>query len=120
MALAAGAHHELANAALRVRFSVRILWREAFVVVLVCREDHVRSRLVESLPEWPHFRGAAVFFSGAEAWVVHVGQSAVLLVGGQIGLKPPNLPRENVAAGYLQAFVTVEGYHEPPAEIVGI
>ena len=41
VALATGAHHELADAALGVRLSARVLRREALVVVLVAGEDHV-------------------------------------------------------------------------------
>src|SRR5215211_9201996 len=87
--LATGAHHELPDAPLGVRFPVRILRCEAFVVVVVSGEDHVRSRFVEDLPQRLQLGGAAVLFPGAEVRVVKVGQGAPpVVVGGEVCLKP--------------------------------
>src|SRR5215208_888023 len=57
-----GAHHELPDATLRVRFPVGVLGRETLVVVLVSRKDHIRSRLIKCFPQRLQLRGAAVLF----------------------------------------------------------
>src|SRR5215213_7610881 len=50
VALASGANHKLPDAALGVWSPVRVLRREALVVVLVAGEHHVYARCVENVP----------------------------------------------------------------------
>src|SRR5215204_1635820 len=57
----AGADHELTDALLGVPRATRVLRREALVVVVMGREDHVRSCVIESLPYGLHFGGVAVY-----------------------------------------------------------
>src|SRR5919112_6129242 len=91
---AAGAHHELPDAALGVCLTDRVLRGEAFVVVLVAGEDHLGPPFVEGLPQRLYVVGVAVFFPRAEARMVHVGQRAPLVfVGGEVRLEPAHLLR---------------------------
>ena len=51
---ATGPDHEFADPALRVGPILRVLGSEAFVGVIVPREDEIRVGVVEHLPEVPH------------------------------------------------------------------
>ena len=47
--LAAGAHHEFADAAAGIGDAVGILWRESFVIVVMAVDDHVRVGCVKGV-----------------------------------------------------------------------
>ena len=51
MLRAASPNHEFSNAGW-VRVSVRVLWGEPFVIVLVSIDDEIDLKLGENLPEW--------------------------------------------------------------------
>src|SRR3954447_21599937 len=56
---AAGAHHELTNAA-RISIAGGVLWREALVVVIVADESDIDSAVVGGLVEGRHVAIVAV------------------------------------------------------------
>ena len=53
--LATGADHKFTHAAWDIGLTLRILRREAFVVVVVAVNHHVGSGIVKGLPKWVHF-----------------------------------------------------------------
>jgi hypothetical protein len=60
-----------------------------------------------------------MFLPGAEAWMVHVSERApCLVVGGEVLPELPRLGGTRATANLLA--VTVEGYHVPRPELVGV
>src|SRR5215210_1092019 len=115
----AGAHNELADPLGRVRLPARVLRGEAFVVVVMTVQHHVRTRLVESIPEGGH-RGMVAMNAGTEAWMVPVGKRACVRVGGKIFPKPLLLRGSGGAASRHRRTVRVQRDHMPASQIVGV
>src|SRR6266513_192242 len=87
LAVPAGAHDELADAALRVPLAVGRLGREALVKMLVSVEYDLRVSLVERLPQRPQIHLAAVV-SRAEPGVMPHREGAGDPVRGEGGAQP--------------------------------
>jgi hypothetical protein len=84
--------------------------------MFVAGEHYVRPRLVKDFPQRLNRGYAAMYFPGAEAGVMHVGQRAPLVgVGSEVGLEPPNLRRRTVTAVGFVANVAVERDDVPRA-----
>src|SRR5881275_78686 len=80
--------HELADPPHGVGPAVRRLEREALIVVLVSRQDHVRPGFVQRLPQRLRLRVAAVGRARAEAGVMPISERAELGVRGEVGAHP--------------------------------
>ena len=112
---AARADDELANAVGAVGVSVRILRREALVVVRMAVEDDIGTGGVEVLPERTgDVRGAGC---RREERVVPVGERAGRRVGGEIGLQPLLLQRAEAAGDDDAGVVGVESDEVPAADV---
>src|SRR5436190_16033346 len=118
---AAGPYDELADAACAVQFPRGSLRCEALVVVVVAREDHVRSGCIEVRPERADRRIVAVW-PRAEAGMVPVRERAEVAVGGEVGAQPALLRRTPCAADDRAVAVQdddvprAEGVRVPPCQ----
>ncbi len=77
-------NNEFANPELRVGLTRWRLRREAFVVMLVCADNEVRSLFVEIIPERLHPGRIAVFCPRSKERVVPDRKSAGRRVGREI------------------------------------
>src|SRR3712207_1879096 len=101
--------HDASSDLLRVCPPLGILRGETLVVVVVTVENHVGTRSVEGFPKRLHLRDAGTVIPRGEQWVVEVDKrTRLLVVGGEILLKPADLGRDIAAATDFVA-VAVEG-----------
>lgn len=88
MVFAAGADNELPDAARPIRITVRVLRREAFVVVIMSVKYQSGVGVVEILPKRLHLRIISVFRAGTEKGLVPVSQCAYMRVRLQVSAQP--------------------------------
>src|SRR6266516_2220847 len=108
-------YHELAYPPRGVGSAVRGLEREALVVVLVSRQDHVRPGLVQRLPQRLRLRLAAGGRARAEAGVMPISERADFGVRGEVGAEPALLGR---ARAHVQ--IRIQRDDVPGTEIVAV
>ena len=115
---AAGAHHELADAVLRVAHLRRRLEGVALIDVVVAREDDVDVVRVEHLPERVVVREVSRR-AGREPGLVPVGQRARRMVRGEVVPEEGHLRRRRAAAADVRA-VGVERDQVPLADVEAV
>ena len=106
--------HELSNTKQRIGRSIRILRREALVVVVVPVQHHISACRIEVSPQLLG-RSVVSVLSGAEAGLVPVRERAGIGMRGQVGKQPPFLRRAR-ADGDLR----VERDHVPGADVPAV
>src|SRR5258708_6313979 len=70
--LVAGSHNEFPDAAAGIGSAVRILWGEAFVIVIMAVDDYVGVGFVESVPQRFHQQLVAWAAAGTEKRLVEI------------------------------------------------
>jgi hypothetical protein len=68
------ADNKFTNAMCRVRLTFRILGSKAFIIVIVPVDHHIRSRVVQHLPQWLHLRVVAMGYTRTEKRPVKISQ----------------------------------------------
>src|SRR5437870_5803731 len=112
------ADDELPDTSHRVGPSVRVLRREALVVVIMTNEHDVGSRRVQLTPEAVGQLLVAVA-AGAESGVVPVGERALGAVSCQVGLEPPALRAREIATSD-RPTVRVQRDEMPRTDVIAV
>src|SRR5918992_815457 len=115
------AHHELPDAILGIRPSLRILRGKTLVVVVVSVEHHVDASGEEDLPKTLHSFYTGTIRSRSEQRVVEVDKGTHLfVVGGEVLFEPTPLGGAGTAADLSLSTVAVEGDEVPASQVVGV
>ncbi len=118
--LSAGTDDEFSNAVGEIKLSIRVLGREAFIIVVVAVDNNVRVGRIQVLPEQAHLRVVSVFLAGTEKWVMPKGDGAGARMGGQVLAEPLFFGRTCAAATGELAAIAVDSDHVPGTEVVAV
>src|SRR5438876_8698732 len=117
--LAARAYDKFANAMLRISFSVWILEREAFVIMIVAVNYDVCAGMIQKLPKWLDLNVIAMGQAGTEQRLVKIGQRASGHTIRQVLLQPLPLLGGSGTSAHRSALA-VQRDDVPLSEIVTV
>ena len=100
----AGASHELTNAVLPVRLSVRVLRCKTLVIMIVPVYDDLGSSLIKQIPQGLHQRIVSVSAPRTKQRLVKIRQRAARWMLRQVLLQPFSLRRRGLTPAHMRAF----------------